>query len=264
MQNRSGRLILNSIYSLLGWFLPVTLGLLVTPFLLRRLGVEAYGVYLVILGFIGYSFTFSVSKAVAKYVSEFKATGETEKINSVITAAFGVSLFVGIIGFLLTAVLAEWAVKDLLQISPNFQRTATVALMIGGASIPLILIGQVFQYVLQGSHRFGPLSIITNLNWLLLNAGNVLLVIYGYGVDALLMWTVAVAGIVAAVSYAAARRAEPEYGLLPAPCSARLHHTGPVSSFTRSLAASYICSSVPGSPGTMERIRRPIIWCRWL
>ena len=88
MQNRSGRLILNSIYSLLAWLLPVTLGLLVTPFLLKRLGIEAYGVYLVILGFIGYSFTFSVSKAVAKFVAGFKTTGETQKINSVIKAAF--------------------------------------------------------------------------------------------------------------------------------------------------------------------------------
>ena len=98
MQNKSGRLILNSIYSLLAWLLPVTLGLLVTPFLLKRLGVEAYGVYLVILGFIGYSFTFSVSKAVAKFVAEFGVTGETRKINSAITASFFLSLAMGILG----------------------------------------------------------------------------------------------------------------------------------------------------------------------
>ena len=213
MQNRSRRLILNSIYSLLAWLLPVTLGLVVTPFLLKRLGVEAYGVYLVILGFIGYSFTFSLSRSVAKFVAEFKPSGDTRKINSAITAAFYISLAMGILGAVITALLAEWAVKDVLQISAEFQRPATLALMIGGASIPLIQVGQVFQNILQGSHRFGAVSVLTNLNWLFLNTGNVLLVVNGFGIDALLIWTVVVAGLIAVVSYGAAKRAEPEYGL---------------------------------------------------
>ncbi|MEQ1762645.1 MAG: hypothetical protein ABL984_05790 [Pyrinomonadaceae bacterium] len=213
MQNRSGRLILNSIYSLLAWLLPVALGLLVTPLLLKRLGLEAYGVYLVILGFIGYSYTFNVSRAVAKFVAEFKASGETQKINPAITAAFCISLTSGILGSLVIALLANWAVKDLLQISTEFQRPATVALMIGGASIPFILIGQVFQNILQGTHRFAALSIITNLNWSMLNAGNVLLVVLGFGIDSLILWTVVVAASVAAISYVAARRSEPDYRL---------------------------------------------------
>lgn len=241
MQNRSGRLILNSIYSLLGWLLPITLGLLVTPFLLKRLGVEAFGVYLVILGFIAYSFTFSVSRSVAKFVAEFKPTGDTSKINSAITAAFYISLAAGVLGALITALLAEWAVKDVLQISAEFQRPATIALMIGGASIPLILVGQVFQNVLQGSHRFGAVSVITNLNWFLLNAGNVLLVLNGFGIDALLMWTVVVAGVVAAVFYGAAKRAEPDYGLSFTSAGAMLR---PVAGYAASIFLYQIVGSL--------------------
>ena len=213
MQNRSGRLILNSIYSVLAWFAPVALGILVTPFILKRLGVEGYGVYLVILGFIGYSFTFNVSHAVTKFVAEFRTSGETQRINSAITVSFLISIVAGLFGSSVIAVSAEWMVTDILRISPSFQRQATAALVIGGFSIPLILIGQVFQNVLQGSHRFGVLSVLTNLNWFLLNGGNVLLVSLGFGIDALLTWTLIVAGAVAVISFYAARRAEPEYKL---------------------------------------------------
>lgn len=213
MQNRAGRLILNSIYSVLAWSLPVALGLLVTPYLLKTLGVEAYGVYLVILGLIGYSFTFNLSKAVAKFVAEYGVTGETRKINSAITAAFLLSLAFGILGSIVIGLLSEWAVTDLLQITPELQRSARIALMIGGASIPFFLIGLVFQNILQGSHRFGALSFIVNLNWVLLSGGNVILVYLGAGIDSLLIWTVVAACVTAIISYIAARRAEPEYRL---------------------------------------------------
>ncbi|MEO5858011.1 MAG: polysaccharide biosynthesis C-terminal domain-containing protein [Pyrinomonadaceae bacterium] len=211
MQNRSARLILNSIYSLLSWLAPVALGILVTPFILRRLGVEAYGVYLVILGVIGYSFTFNVGRAVAKFVAEYRASGDIHKINSTITASFYISLVVGVLGAFVLAFSAEWFVTELLQISPAFQRTATTALIIGGFSIPLTLAGQVFQNVLQGTHRFGAVSLITSLNSLLLNAGNVVLVILGFGIDALILWTLTVITAIAALTYVTARRSEPEY-----------------------------------------------------
>ncbi len=213
MQTRAGRLIINMIYSLIAWLLPVTLGFLVTPFLLARLGVEAYGVYLVILGLIGYTFTFNLSRSVAKFVAEFSASGDERKINSAITAAFIVSASIGIFGGIIVALSADWAIKDVLQISPEFQVTAKVALMIGGIGIPFTLTGQVFQNILLGTNRFGALSVITNINWILLNAGNVALALLGYGVDALILWTVIVAVVNFSISYFAAKRAEPTYGL---------------------------------------------------
>ncbi len=213
MQTRSGRLILNVIYSLIAWLLPVTLGFLVTPFLLKRLGVEVYGVYLVVLGLIGYTFTFNLSRAVAKFVAEFNASGNERKINSAITAAFIVSGSIGLIGAVVLAIFAEWAVTEVLRISPEFRAPAKMALMIGGIGIPFTLVGQVFQNVLMGTNRFGALSVITNINWVLLNVGNVALAYFGYGVDSLILWTVIVAVVNFAISYVAARRAEPNYGL---------------------------------------------------
>lgn len=241
MQNRSGRLILNSIYSVLGWLLPIALGLLVTPFILRRLGVEAYGLYLVILGFIGYSFTFNVGRVVAKFVAEDRASGGVDRINSAISAAFWISLGVGVVGAVVVLISAGYVVRDVLQVSPAYQQTATVALVIGGFSIPLTLVGQIFQSILQGTHRFGALSVITNLNWALLNAGNCALIYLGYGIDSLFVWTLLVAGLVAATSFFSAKRYHPEYRIVRGSAKAMLL---PVSDYGASILLYQLFGSV--------------------
>ena len=203
--DRKARLILNSVYSLLSWLAPLALGLVVTPIVLAHLGNEAFGVYLVLLGFISYSFSFNVGRTLAKYVSEFRATGRESKINDAVTSAFWLSLGIGLFGAVAIALIAKWLVTDLLQVSVEFRQTAEDALILGGFSIPATMIAQVFQSALQGLHRFGRVSLISNLNWLCLNAGNLILVVNGFGVVALLAWNLATAAVIAALSFVLAR-----------------------------------------------------------
>ncbi len=53
-------LIYNAFASSLGWFLPIILTVIATPIVVRGLGYEQYGIYALIIGFVGYSFTFGV------------------------------------------------------------------------------------------------------------------------------------------------------------------------------------------------------------
>lgn len=213
MQTRTGRLIVNSIFSLLGWAAPAILGILITPIILGYLGAETYGVYLVILGFISYAITPSVGRAVAKFVAEYRASGDVERINSAITVGFWIHLAGGVVTALLTAILSRWIVVDVLQISAAYQEAARTALILCGLSVPIVLLGQVFQNVLLGEHRLGKLSLISNLNWLLLNLGNVILAAQGFGIDSLLLWTLAVSFVIAVTTFATARHQSPDLGL---------------------------------------------------
>ncbi|HEX6278389.1 MAG TPA: oligosaccharide flippase family protein [Pyrinomonadaceae bacterium] len=211
MHDRKGRLILNSAFSLLSWLAPVVLGLLVTPIIISRLGNESYGVYLVLIGFISYSFAFNVGRTVAKYVAEFRATDECWKVKEAISSAFWLNLGIGLFGAAVIALMARWLVSDVLQISPELRKVAESALILGGFSIPATLIAQVFQNVLQGLHRFGKISLVSNVNWLLLNAGNVVLVVNGYGVAALFGWNLATAITTAIVSFILVRHFDETY-----------------------------------------------------
>lgn len=213
MGTRSGKLIVNSVYSVVAWMAPLLMAFLATPFVLKRIGTEVYGVYLVVLGFIGYSFTFNAARAVAKFVAELRGSQNVQKINSAVTVAFALNLSVGVIGACILAFLAEWLVGDVLHISPELQRPAALAIMIGGLSIPAMLVGQVFQNILQGEQRFGTLSLIANLNSALVNGGNVLLALTGFSIVALLIWSLSVTVAVSMVSLVAARRASPDLGI---------------------------------------------------
>ena len=211
MPGRKKRLIVNSAFSSLSWLAPLVLGVVVTPIVLGRLGTEAYGVYLVVLGFIGYSFSFNVGRTVAKYVAEYRASGEEEKINQAISSAFWLSLGVGVVGSLVIAGLARWVVTDVLLVSNQFQDAAAMSLVIGGFMIPAILLGQLYQSILHGVQSFGRASLLTNLNWITLNIGNILLVLNGYGIVELLAWNLIVVTAIALVSYAVVKRQEPSF-----------------------------------------------------
>jgi O-antigen/teichoic acid export membrane protein len=211
MQDRKSRLALNSILSLLSWLAPVVLGLAITPILISFLGTDLYGVYLVILGFISYSVTFTAGRAVAKYVAEYNAAGDELRIRQTISSAFWLNFGAGLLVALLIATLSEWIIQDLLQVSSDFQFAARWALVLGGLAIPAIQVGQVFQNVLQGIHRFGKISVIVNLNWLLLNVGNVVLVLNGFGIVAIFAWNLSVGVAIAGFSFLVARRQDANF-----------------------------------------------------
>ncbi|HQZ83191.1 MAG TPA: oligosaccharide flippase family protein [Pyrinomonadaceae bacterium] len=241
MRTRSGKLFLNSLYSLAGWLAPIVLGLFATPFVLKHLGVESYGVYIVILGFVGYSFAFNLSRSVAKFVAEYRGSGNVEKINSVITSAFWLNCSIGLLGAVVVGLSAKWVVVDVLQISPQYQEAATFALIVGGISIPITLVGQVFQSILQGEQGFGALSVITNLSSLLINGGNVALAAMGFGVDALLLWTLVVAVIIGGLSYLASSRLAPDIGVK---LNASTDMIRPVMSYGASLFVYQVCGGI--------------------
>lgn len=195
---------------MLSWIAPLLLSFISTPIILKKLGNEGYGIYVVILGFISYSFAFGIGRAAAKYVAEYHPAGEMQKINDAVSSSVLLSLAVGTVGAVIVGLLAPWIVTDVLQITADYRYVAICALVLGAASVPVGMLSQVFQNVLQGAHSFGKLSVFTNVNWILLNVGNVILVYLGFGITALLVWNLIVASVLAVVVYLIAKREIPE------------------------------------------------------
>ena len=114
----------NSLFSVIAWIFPLLLGFFSTPILVRYLGNEQYGLFAIVLGFISYSFTFGIGKVAGKYVPEFRANRESEKVTQVIAGTFWLSLAVGVFGALVLIILAPTIVRSLLLISPDMQLAA--------------------------------------------------------------------------------------------------------------------------------------------
>lgn len=178
----------NSLYSLLAWLLPLGLTFFATPFIVRRLGDAEYGLYALVSGIVAYSFSFGVGRAVAKYVAEYDATGEREKISQVIASTFYLCVAVGTIGVAVLCLAARWLVINALQVAPDVQHDVIFAFYLSSVCIWFLMVGQVFSAVLQAIHRFDIYSLITFASNALLVVGNILIVWLGYGFVELLVW----------------------------------------------------------------------------
>ncbi len=189
-ENKTGKIShsRNSLYGLLSWLLPLGLTILATPYIVRGLGGEQYGLYTLIIGFIAYSFTFNIGRAVTKYVAEFGAKGETEKISQITSATFFLSLGVATIGSLTIILAANFLVHDVLQIQPEAREETVFALYLAALCIWLLIVGQIFGATIQALHRFDIFSVITTLTNTVFILGNLALVWLGFKFYHLVLW----------------------------------------------------------------------------
>ncbi len=203
----------NIIYGFSTWVIPLVLSFFATRIIVKSLGVTDYGIYLLVLGFIGYSFNFSFGRAITKYIAEYRANGENEKISDVISATFFINLAVGIFGVSLIAFVARWLVVSFYQVEAVNQEKTISGLYVAAAIVFFLMVSQIFNAVLQGIHRFDVYSNIFNLNTVVMLAGNIYLAINDYGVQKLLVWNLIVTAMTCLAAAVYAKRLLPEFGI---------------------------------------------------
>ena len=195
----------NSLFSVGAWVFPILLGFVSTPTLVRNLGSEQYGLFAIVVGFMSYSFTFGIGKVAVKFVPEYEASGETEKSVDAVSATFMLTLAVALIGALGLVISAPMIVRDVLLIDAEHQQAVINALYIAAAVGVGTMLSQVFQYVLQGLHRFDNYGALMNLSALMLGCGNIALALYGFGIVTLVFWNLIVTIVIASLFYIRAR-----------------------------------------------------------
>src|SRR5258708_4975874 len=87
----------NSLYNLLAFTYPVILSLFTTPYIIHKIGAENYGIFALATSFVGFLafLDFGISPALVRYVAEYNARDEQDKINRFFSTSV---LFYGIIG----------------------------------------------------------------------------------------------------------------------------------------------------------------------
>lgn len=207
------RLIHNAFFSSLSWILPLLLGFIATPIVVKGLGYEEYGLFSLILGLISYSFTFGIGRAVTKYVSEYRSQFKTTEINEIISVTLWFSLILGIAATIFIVLGAETIVIDVLQIGNKNHVTAIKALYLACATISFLMVGQVFQAIIQALHRFDRNSLLIGINGVLLTLGNIALVLGGFRLNALLAWNLLVTILNCLLFFHSAKKLLPEFRL---------------------------------------------------
>lgn len=178
----------NIVINLFSWALPIGATFLFTPIIVRGLGNESYGIYALVVGFISYSFYLSISRAIPVFLAEYRVNNQTEKIGELVSATLAINLFIGFSTLLFFLFGAKWLVTSVMQISPQFQKEAQIAFYLAGGTLLFLMVSQVFNSIPQALHRFDIYSSIALTTTLLLQIGNVLLVVAGQNVSSLFIW----------------------------------------------------------------------------
>lgn len=140
------------------WFalgIEVIVGILLSPFILHRLGDTAFGIWVLIFSITGYYglFDLGIRSSVVRYVSKFTATGDTQDLAKLINTSLFSYGCIGALSLLVTVVVSLY-VDSLFRIPPELHSTARWLLLMVGAAVGLGFPLGVVGGFLDGLQRF--------------------------------------------------------------------------------------------------------------
>jgi Membrane protein involved in the export of O-antigen and teichoic acid len=215
-ERRAHRLMANAVYNLIPqfWFLGLTV--FTTPFVLHRLGVEAYGILSIITVVAGYLafLDLGLNVAVIRFIAAHDAKGEHDEITSVTATALFVFSVMALITVAALFVSASGLAR-LLSVPAHMQSDAALALRLGGISFGLNLVMGVFSAVPRALQRFDVVNALNVVIGTLQIIVTVILLTLGLGLLAVMVWSCVLSALSLVIYLVVARRLLPAISVRP-------------------------------------------------
>lgn len=150
-------LVRNVLWSILGLGLPLLVGLLVIPHLLRGLGLDRFGVLVLIWSVIGYFslFDLGLGRALTKLVAERLVTEDAHSVQKVIWTGLMLMALLGLAGGMALGILTPLLVHKVLNIPDYLIDETEVAMILLAVSVPIVILTTGLRGVLEAYQRFG-------------------------------------------------------------------------------------------------------------
>jgi O-antigen/teichoic acid export membrane protein len=177
------------------WFalgLNILVGLFLSPYILHRLGDEAFGLWVLIFSVTGYYglFDLGIRSSIIRYVAKYSTIADNEELNRLINTAFFTYSGIGTVAILLTVALSFY-VGSIFRISgSSIPLTRLLFLMVGSAVALGFPVG-VFGGILEGLQRFYVLNLTSTSSTLVRALLIVIALRHGRGLLTVALITVA-------------------------------------------------------------------------
>lgn len=207
------RLPRNAVFSGASLVLPIGLAILTTPFVLARLGEEAFGLYLVSLsaaGLVGL-FELGLGTAGVRFLAEARARGDAAGFSCLVNTLLSVRVPQAVAIASLGAWITPFLCERLLRIPGHLQPDAAFAVRVSIASACMGLIAGSLAALPRSLHRYDIANGITTLQGLLLTGGTVGLVALGHGVRQIVVLELCLGAASLAANAAVATHLVPEW-----------------------------------------------------
>lgn len=153
----------NIVFTGLGYVLPLLASLATIPLMIKYMGTDVYGLYIICISLIGFMnfVDLGVGQAIVKYVSQYEATGERTKIKPVLDIAL--SMY-GVLGIAIAAAVVAFALPlgYLVYDETDKAELAAKAFSVTAVAFLLSYVNQFFLNVFKAYHRFDIPAVIQN------------------------------------------------------------------------------------------------------
>ena len=166
-------LIKNGFYNTLGGAIRIILALLTIPILIRLIGVEEYGLWILAHTIVQVvnSAEAGLSIATTVFLSKDLAREDIEEISQTLTITIGSMLILSTVVVIVLWVSAESIVHLFPKLGELQQITVTRAIQIGSFVIWAKLLQQVLIGIEQAYQRYNLISILNTIQWILISLG---------------------------------------------------------------------------------------------
>ena len=181
-----------------------------TPFVVRSLGSEAYGVWILSASTVSYLnlLDLGMRSAVIRFVSKAQTQGATNDVQDVVGAALWFRILIALVVAVLSIALAI-NFPHLFKIPSTLYRSSQVTVLLCALGVAVTLVTGVFGAVLAAIHRFDRLSTIAMIQTVGRAGGVILLLKTGHGLMSLACWELAVITVSGTVVMISALRLAP-------------------------------------------------------
>jgi O-antigen/teichoic acid export membrane protein len=153
---RGSLLARNTLLNFIGRALPLLVGMVTIPFIVRALGTERFGLLSLAWVILGYFaiFDLGLGRATTKFVAEALGRGEEDQVPRLVWTAVTVQAVLGIVGALVLAGITPLLVERVLNIPSELMGEAKVTFYLLALSVPVVLVSSSFRGVLEAAQRF--------------------------------------------------------------------------------------------------------------
>jgi len=212
----SDKIISNTIYNSIGRFWAILAAFFLTPYIIHRIGVERFGIWAiagVVTGYFGL-FDFGVGMSFVKYIAEFYAKKDYEKINRVVNSSL-IFYFLFALVLIIAAFLLMGRLIWLIRIPPRLYGETLFVFLAGIAIFSASTFLSVFGAIQGGLQRMD----ISNKAAMAITVPNVIGVIFflenGYGLPGLIINNAITLAIGSVVNIVIAFKILPELRINP-------------------------------------------------
>ena len=180
-QTMTRHVVLSSLSNYMGKFINLISWFILTPFILRQLGDQSYGLWVLVGSITAYGLLLNlgITDAVTKYVAEFRARGEIQQARDVIATGLFLNTGIGLLLILVSVMLAPF-LTNVFDVPATEETTATWLFLLSGIGVGITIPCGIAIAVLRGLQRFDLLN-VSGVIATLLTAGATVFVLLSHG-----------------------------------------------------------------------------------